>query len=273
MASKVVLITGASVGFGKACADRLHNLGHRVYGTSRRATFPQASACGPGFTMIPLDVTDENSVRAAIAFVQGREGRIDVVVNNAGVGLAGAIEDTSSDEAKALFDTNFFGMHRVCRAVLPLMRAQGCGLIVNVSSIGGLITIPFQGFYSASKYAVESMTDALRMELAPFGIDLCLIEPGDFKTGFTAARVFAAASGVGSAYAERCRRAVQIMERDEQNGADPAELAVLLAKIVAARRPKPRYLAGRIMQKLGPLLKRVLPSRWVDKILMSTYGI
>ncbi len=273
MESKVVLITGASGGFGKACASHLRSLGHRVYGTSLRANFPQSTAPESELTTIPLDVTKESSVRAAVAFVREREGRVDVVVNNAGVGLAGSIEDTSTEEALALFDTNFFGMHRVCRAVLPLMRAQGSGLVVNISSIGGLITIPFQGFYSASKYAVESMTDAVRMELAPFGVDVCLIEPGDFKTGFTAARVFAAASGIGSAYAERCRRAVEKMEYDEQHGGDPRELALLLGKIIAARHPRPRYLVGMRMQKLGPFLKRVLPSRWIDEILMSLYRL
>ncbi|MBI3784853.1 MAG: SDR family oxidoreductase [Deltaproteobacteria bacterium] len=273
MKSKVVLITGTSSGFGKACAEHLHSLGHRVYGTSRKATVVLSENLGGGYTTIPLDVSDDDSVRAGISFVQEREGRIDVVVNNAGIGLAGSIEDTSIDEAKMLFETNFFGVHRVCRAVLPLLRAQGSGLIVNVSSIGGLITIPFQGFYSASKYALESMTDALRMELAPCGVAVCLIEPGDFKTGFTAARVFATASRSGSAYADRCRRAVEAMERDEQNGANPQALAVLLAKIIAARRPQPRYLAGMPVQKLGPLVKSVLPARWFDKILMSMYRI
>src|SRR5262249_2850675 len=248
-------------------------LGHRVYGTSRRASFTLEASAGRRFAMIPLDVASDDSVRAAVAFVHEREGRLDVVVNNAGVGLAGAVEDTSVEEAQALFETNFFGMHRVCRAVGPILRAQGSGLIVNVSSIGGLITIPFQGFYSASKYAVESMTDALRLELKPFGIAVCLIEPGDFKTGFTAARSFAAASASGSAYEERCRRAVDVMMHDEQHGSNPHELALLLERVIGTPKPKPRYLAGKRMQKLGPLVQRVLPTRWFDAIMASIYHL
>jgi NAD(P)-dependent dehydrogenase (short-subunit alcohol dehydrogenase family) len=269
--TKVVLITGASAGFGKACAEHLAGLGHRVYGTSRRARFPGTDAPSASPTMIPMDVTDEASVRAAVDFVSERAGRIDVLINNAGIGLAGAVEDTTVEEAKALFDTNLFGMHRVCRAVLPMMRSQGAGLVINISSIGGLITIPFQGFYSASKYAVESMSDALRLELAPFGINVCLVEPGDFKTDFTAARVFAAAGRDGSPYAQRCRRAVEVMEHDERNGSDPRELARLVVKIIRARRPKPRYLVGKRLQKLGAMLKRVLSARSIDRIMVSIY--
>jgi NAD(P)-dependent dehydrogenase (short-subunit alcohol dehydrogenase family) len=273
MQGKVVLITGASAGFGKACGEHLHRLGYRVYGTSRRAGSARDADPAAGLAMVPLDVTSEDSVRTAVAFVHQREGRLDVVVNNAGVGLAGAIEETSVEEAKALFETNFFGMHRVCRAVVPILRAQGSGLIINVSSIGGLITIPFQGFYSASKYAVESMTDALRLELRPFGIAVCLIEPGDFKTGFTAARTFAAASRSGSVYAERCRRAVDVMEHDEQNGSDPNQLAILLERVIATPHPKPRYLAGKWQQRLGPSAQRLLPTRWFDAILRSIYRL
>ncbi len=225
--SKVVLITGASAGFGYACATHLAGRGHRVYGTSRRASFPEARA-DPGGCLIPMDVRDEASVRTGVSFVHEREGHIDVVVNNAGVGLAGAIEQTSVEEARALFDTNFFGAHRVCRAVLPVLRQQGTGLLVNVSSIGGLVTIPFQGFYSASKYALESMSDALRMELAPFGVKVVLIEPGDFRTDFTGSRVFSAESRSDSAYAARCSAAVRVMEDDERNGADPQRLAEFL---------------------------------------------
>jgi len=206
MTSKVVLITGASSGFGKACAEHLAGLGHWVYGTSRRARFEDGAVVPGGVRMLPMDVREDDSVARAIAFIRKDAGRLDVLVNNAGLALAGAIEDTTVDEARDLFETNLFGAHRVCRAALPILRAQGAGLIINVSSLAGLVTVPFQGFYSASKYALESMTDALRMEVAAFGIRVVLIEPGDFKSGFTAGRVFAAASGEGSPYAERCAR-------------------------------------------------------------------
>ncbi len=271
MSSQVVLITGASSGFGRACAEHLAGLGHRVYGTSRRARFEDAPASGP--VMIPMDVCDDDSVRKAVAFVAEREGRLDAVVNNAGVGLAGSVEDTSVAEARSLFETNFFGVHRVCRAVLPILRAQGRGRIVNVSSIGGLVTIPFQGFYSASKYAVESLSDALRVEVAPFGIDVVLIEPGDFRTDFTDARVFSEASRGESAYAERCGRAIAQMEHDERNGSDPLQLAKLLARVLETRSPRPRYVIGMPSQKAGAALKPFLPDRLFDRILGAIYKV
>ncbi len=273
MTSRVVLITGASVGFGKACAENLGRLGHRVYGTSRRAGFPDPADLRSSPLMVPMDVCDDDSVRRAVDFIVKQEGRIDVVVNNAGVGLAGAVEDTLVEEARALFETNFFGVLRVCRAVLPTLRAQGSGLIVNVSSLGGLVTIPFQGFYSASKYALESMSDALRMELRPFGIHVTLLEPGDFKTGFTESRAFASGSGEGSAYDERCRRAVAVMEQDEQNGADPRQLAELLAKIIANPSPRNRYSVGALTQRLAVAARHVLPSALLDRALRAVYKV
>ncbi len=273
MTSKVVLISGASAGFGRASATQLARLGYRVYGTSRRAEFPEAADSDSSPLMLPMDVCDDGSVQTAIEFVLKREGRIDVVVNNAGVGLAGAVEDTSVEEAKAIFETNFFGVLRVCRAVLPTLRAQGGGHIVNVSSLGGLVTIPFQGFYSASKYALESMSDALRMELRPFGVHVTLIEPGDFKTGFTAARVFSAASGDGSAYRENCQKAVAVMEHDEQNGADPQKVAQLLARIIADPSPGIRYPVGGLFQRLAVGARRVLPSAVLERALRAVYKI
>jgi len=271
--SKVVLITGASAGFGDACATQLALQGHRVYGTSRRAEFPSTAVPETFPCMIPMDVCDDASVARAVEFVMKHEGRIDIVVNNAGVGLAGAIEDTSPEEAQALFETNFFGVLRVCRAALPGLRAQGSGLIVNISSLGGLVTIPFQGFYSASKYALESMTDALRMEVAPFGVRVVLIEPGDFKTGFTESRVFSAAADASSPYHERCQRAVSVMEHDEQNGADPRQLAELLARIVADPSPRPRYPVGAFGQRLAVAARRFVPTRLLDKALSALYKL
>ena len=273
MTSKVVLITGASSGFGKACAEHLAGLGHRVYGTSRRARVEDGETVPGRVRMLPMDVREDDSVEHAVACVRTDAGRLDVLVNNAGLALAGAVEDTSVAEARDLFETNLFGAHRVCRAVLPILRAQGAGLIVNVSSLAGLVTVPFQGFYSASKYALESMTDALRMEVAPFGIQVVLIEPGDFKSGFTAARVYAAASGDGSPYAARCARAVGVMEHDEQHGADPTFLATLLAQAIAAETPRTRYPVGARVQTLAVRLRHVLPTRVLDRVLMRTYKV
>jgi short-subunit dehydrogenase len=274
MASKkVVLITGASAGFGRASAEHLAALGHRVYGTSRRAQFPESTGSSSSVQMLPMDVCDDDSVDRAVRFVHEREGRIDVVVNNAGVGLAGAVENTSVDEAKALFDTNFFGALRVCRAALPILREQRSGLIVNISSLGGLVTIPFQGFYSASKYALESMSDAMRMELRAFGVDVVLLEPGDFKTGFTESRIFAAEAGDGSVYQESCQRAVAVMEHDEQNGADPKQLAELLEKIISSPAPGNRYPVGALGQRWAVAARRFIPSALMDRALRAIYKV
>jgi len=271
--SRVVLITGASSGLGRACAEHLSQLGHRVYGTSRRAALPAEEAAGPGPWLLPLDVRDDASVRRAVDFVLRREGRLDVVVNNAGVGIAGAVEDTAPEEARELFETNFFGVHRVCRAVLPTLRSQRSGLIVNVSSLGGLVTIPFQGFYSASKFALESLSEALRMELKPHGVHVTLVEPGDFKTDFTENRTFAAGSGPESAYDERCRRAVAVMEHDERNGADPSELARLIARLLEKTAPRTRYPVGMFFQKLLVGIKRLLPAGLFERGLMAYYKL
>lgn len=272
-AGRVVLITGASSGIGRACAQHLQARGYRVYGTSRRVSAPDGVARDGDVRMIAMDVTCEDSVTAAVALVMAREGRIDVVVNNAGYGIAGAVEDTSLAEARAQFDTNFFGVLRVCRAVLPILRGQGGGYLVNISSIGGLIAIPFQGLYSASKFAVEGMTESLRAELRPYGVKVVMIEPGDFHTGFTGQRqrVAAAAASVHDA---RYRAALGVMEADETAGATPDAIARLLERIINRRSPALRYLAGPFMQKLSVLVfKRLLPQRWFERLIAGYYRI
>lgn len=270
MPPQVVLITGTSSGLGQACAAHLATLGHRVYGTSRGAD-PELTGASPW--LIRMDVREDDSVRAAVELVLDREGRLDAVVNSAGVGMAGSVEDTTPQEAAALFDTNFFGAHRVCRAVLPTLRRQGFGLVVNVSSLGGRVTVPFQGFYTASKFALESMTEALRMEAAPFGIRVTMIEPGDFRTDFTAHRIFARSSGPGSAYDRRCRRAVSVMENDERNGADPTGVAQLLEALLESDPVRPRYPVGGWTQRLAVGLKRFLPGTLFERGVAAYYRV
>ncbi|MFI4980614.1 MAG: SDR family oxidoreductase [Nevskiales bacterium] len=267
----VVLITGASSGIGKTCAEHLHARGYRVYGTSRRAA---AALSSDGFRLIAMDVTSEESVAQAIQLILSREGRLDVVFNNAGDGIAGSVEDTSIEEARQQLDTNFFGVLRVCRAALPLMRKQGAGLILNVSSLGGLVGLPFQGLYSASKFAVEGMTEVLRMEVRPFGVRVALIEPGDFRTGFTAQRRKVHAAQGSNAYTARFGKALATMERDENSGADPIAVARLLERLINTRSPRPRYKVGGFFQKLsvGPL-RKILPQKLFEYLLMSSYGI
>ncbi|MEO2170000.1 MAG: SDR family oxidoreductase [bacterium] len=275
--SEIVLITGASSGLGKNCAERLAREGFRVYGTSRRASWPESDAVENRAAnvpvLIPMDVGNDTSVREGISHILKREGRLDILVNNAGVGIAGSIEDTSPEEARQLFETNFFGAHRVCRAALAPMREQQSGLIVNISSLGGRVTIPFQGFYSASKYALEALTEALRMEVTALGVRVTMIEPGDFATGFTDARVVAAGAGHGSAYTERCEAAVAVMEQDERNGADPRLVAQLLLKIIGTDSPRVRYPIGMRAQRFGVALGRFLPASLLERALKASYNL
>lgn len=269
---RVVLITGASSGIGKVCAEHLVRRGYRVYGTSRRAP-PLPDASGNGLRLIAMDVTSETSVQAAVDRVLAREGRLDAVVNNAGYGIAGAVEDTRIDEAQAQLDTNFFGTLRVCRAVLPQLRRQGAGYLVNISSMGGRVAIPFQGLYSASKFAVEGLSESLRAELQPFGVQVVLIEPGDFRTGFTAERRIAAAADAG-AYRSAFRAALGVMERDEQGGATPEAIALRLERILNTPRPKLRYLVGPLSQRFAVgWLQKLLPQRIFESIIAGYYKL
>lgn len=265
---RVVLVTGASSGFGRAIADALRDRGHRVYGTSRNPPV----ATSDGGTLIGMDVDDDASVTAAVARVLREAGRIDAVVNNAGVGYAGALEETSLDEARRQFETNFFGMHRVCRAVLPQMRARRAGRIVNMSSLGGLVTVPYQGMYCASKYAVEAYTQALRMELRPFGIHVAMIEPGDFATGFTASRRLTAGSTPESPYASRRRAAVATMAADEATTSDLGPVVRAAIAAIESERPRLRYPVASALQRLLVSLRHVLPQRLYERLIMDHYG-
>ncbi|MBU0544610.1 MAG: SDR family oxidoreductase [Proteobacteria bacterium] len=268
MGRKVVLVTGASSGIGKAAAEYLFEKGHTVYGASRTVadgTFP--------FTPLKIDVDSDDSVNKAISRIINKEGKIDVVINCAGFGLAGSIEDTSVDEAKALFETNFFGVFRVCKGVIPEMRKCKSGTIINIGSLSGLISIPFQAFYSSSKFAIESLTEALRIELLPFGIRVVLIEPGDFHTGFTANRKKAAQSEINETYRKKFARAVSIMEKDELNGPLPVKIAKLIERLIDNPSPRLRYTTGQTGQRLLVKLRNILPHKITEFLLMKYYGL
>ena len=265
----VVLVTGASSGFGQAISTALQQRGHRVYGTSRNPT----AAARKFDTLIAMDVDDDASVIAAVAHVLADAGRIDAVVNNAGLGYAGALEDTAVEEARRQFETNLFGVHRVCRAVLPHMRERRSGHIVNMSSLGGLVTVPFQGMYCASKYALEAYTQALRMEVRPFGIQVAMIEPGDFATGFTAHRRMTAASTPGSPYAQRCRSAVAKMAEDEGVTTDVGPVVRAAIDSIESDRPPLRYPVASRLQLALVGLRHVLPQRLYEKLVMDHYGV
>ena len=185
----------------------------------------------------------------------------------------GAVEDTSLVEAKATLETYFFSALRVCRAVLPTMRAQGEGLIINVSSIGGMVGLPFQGLYSASKYALEGMTQALRVEVKPFGIHVVLINPGDTATSYTKNRRICQDSGENSAYAVQFRKSLKIIEKNEIEGSSPERVAKTLLRIVSSTNPKPRYIAGTIIEQLAVALQRWLPEGVFERAIALYYGM
>jgi NAD(P)-dependent dehydrogenase (short-subunit alcohol dehydrogenase family) len=266
----VVLVTGASSGIGKSCSEFLSEKGCRVYGGSRNPNFAPAGRVPP-FELLRMDVTSDDSVRDACNYVLEREGRIDVVVNNAGMGIAAAVEDTSVQEAVEQFDVNFFGVLRVCRTVLPIMRKQNSGYIINIGSIGGLIAIPYQGLYSASKFALEGLTEALRLEVGGLGIRAVLIEPGDHRTSFTHKRRLAAASAENQAYRGPFERAVRRMASDEQSGPPPDKIARLVHKLIHTRNPRLRYTVGPAPQRAAVWLKRLLPYALIEKAMKLYY--
>jgi NAD(P)-dependent dehydrogenase (short-subunit alcohol dehydrogenase family) len=268
--SQVVLVTGTSSGFGRAIADALHLRGYSVFGTTRR---PSPAADPVAYRVVPLDVDSESSVTEGVAEVLRQAGRLDALINNAGLGYAGAIEDTTVEEARRQFETNFFGMHRLCRAVLPHMRERRAGRIVNMSSLGGLVSVPFQAMYCASKFAVEAYTEALRMETRPFGIRVSMVEPGDYATGFTANRRMAAASTAASPYAERCGIAVQRMAEDEASNADVGPVIRATIKALETASPRLRYPAASAMQRVQVALRPFLPQSLFEYLVADYYGV
>jgi NAD(P)-dependent dehydrogenase (short-subunit alcohol dehydrogenase family) len=269
MTAKVALVAGSSSGIGRAAADALHWAGWQVIGGSRTGAGRPTS----GWHAVSLDVDDDASVRDFVEAAVASLGRVDLLVNAAGYGLAGAVEDTTADEARAQLETNVLGVHRACRAVLPHMRRQGRGTIVTIGSLAGQVGLPFQAFYSASKFALEGYCEALRIEVAAFGIKVAIVEPGDMATGFTAARRLSAETAAGTVYDTRRAEALGIMARDEQAGPAPAAAGALVVRIASARNPRLRYTVGRRSQVAGTLAKRVLPHRAFEAGLRKTYGL
>jgi NAD(P)-dependent dehydrogenase (short-subunit alcohol dehydrogenase family) len=254
--SSVVLITGASAGIGKACADRLHGAGWTVIGASRRGT-----ASSAGWAGMVMDVDDDDSVTRGVDEVVRQRGRIDAVVTCAGWGIAGALEHTTVDEAKAQFETNVWGSVRVVQATLPIMRQHGGGRVVLMSSIGGVLGIPFQSSYSASKFALEGLGEALAYEVEPFGVHVTLVQPGNVATDFTASRRMAAASEGDMVYRKALTKAIGVMERDEADGVPPSDVAKTVQKVLETKRPPQRVSVGKAGERVGLIAKRLLPFR------------
>jgi NAD(P)-dependent dehydrogenase (short-subunit alcohol dehydrogenase family) len=267
MAKRVVLVTGASAGIGLSLAGRLHGKGWTVVGASRRGA-------GSGdWESLVMDVDDDRSVTDGVRGMVLEHRRIDAVVACAGWGLAGSVEQTPVADAKAQLETNFWGTVRVVQAVLPTMRDQGSGRLVLVSSIGGVIGIPFQAFYTASKFALEGYGEALAYEVAPFGIEVSLVQPGNVRTDFTASRRLVEAAGGGDPYGRAVTKAIGIMERDEQNGVPADQVAAVIERLLNARRPRRRVSVGKVGERVGLPAKRLLPYRVFERAAKGSLGV
>ena len=261
--SKVCVITGGTSGIGKCTAQAMLEKGYTVYELSRRAQGIE------GLHHIVADVTDEQTLAAAINEILQREDHIDVVINNAGFGISGAVEFTKTEDAQHQLDVNFFGMVRMNRQVLPIMRKQGYGRIVNLSSVAGEIAIPFQTYYSASKAAINSYTMALANEVKPFGIQVCCVQPGDIRTGFTAARE---KNQLGDdIYGGRIARSVAGMERDEQTGMAPEKAGAFIAHVATRKGSKPVNTIG-LQYQFFCFLAKVLPAKALNYLVGLIYA-
>jgi NAD(P)-dependent dehydrogenase (short-subunit alcohol dehydrogenase family) len=267
---KIIVITGTSSGFGKAAAERLADAGHQVYGLSMEAVRPSRSH-GGRIQHSRVDIRSERAVSAAIREIIRREKRIDVLVNNAGIGIAGALEETSTEEGQDLFNVNLWGLHRLCRHVVPQMRRQGSGTIINVGSFAGLYAIPFQGIYSASKYAIEAMSEALSMELKPFGVRVCVVEPGDAATSFVRHRRYARQTR-RSAYGRQFRSVMRTVEHDEESGFPPEVVGRCIARIVERGPRRFRYPVGNRLESALLRLKHLTPHALFENGALQIFG-
>lgn len=273
MERQVALVTGASSGIGEQTALELLRRGFIVYGAARRVD-RMSSLVDAGGHAIAMDVTDDASVRAAVDRITAEQGRIDVLVNNAGYGSYGALEDVPIDEARRQFEVNVFGLARITQLVLPGMRARRSGTIVNISSIGGRIYEPLGGWYHATKFAVEGLSDSLRVELEPHGIRVVVIQPGAIRTEWNGISRRSAIERSGeTAYAAQARALVRTLEAADGSSAatEPHVVATTIAKAVTARRPQTRY-ATPFSAKFIVGLRRMLPDRAFDAVIRSVFA-
>ncbi|MFJ8476398.1 SDR family NAD(P)-dependent oxidoreductase [Kitasatospora sp. NPDC094011] len=276
-AAKTVLITGCSSGMGRRAALALHRLGHRVYATARRPE-TLAELAAVGLTTLTLDVTDEASMAAAVARIEEEHGSVDILINNAAYGLHLPVESATPGEVRAQFDTNVFGLVRMTQLALPGMRRAGHGRIVNLSSMGGRFSPPGGAFYHASKHAVEAISDSLRLEVAPFGIKVVVVQPGPTITEFadTAVGTMRAEADPADPYA-RFRAELADMYANKtfrrRNGAVPAETATrVIVRAATARRPRARYAIG-AMARGTILAKRLLPDAAFDAVMRMNFPL
>ena len=265
---RVVFITGGSSGIGKSVGEFLAEKGYTVYGTSRNPQRVPESK----FPLVARDVRDAKSIRAAVSEVIQKEGRLDILINNAGVGITGPLEEIPAEEIKNNFETNLFGPIEVMKAVLPQMREQKNGLIINVTSIAGYMGLPYRSVYSASKGALELITEGLRMEVKGFGVTISNIAPGDFATNIAAGR-YHAPLVKGSPYEVPYGNTLNMMNDHVDSGSNPTEMAEAVYAIIKDPNPKVHYKVGAFMQKFSIVLKRLLPDKVYEKLLMNHYKL
>ncbi len=267
--SKVVLITGGSSGIGKSIGTYLTLKGYIIYGTSRN---PSNFKDFDTFTLLQLDVADKKSIIRAVDIIEQKHGRLDVLINNAGAGITGPLEEIPEEEIIKNFTTNYFGPINVTKAVLPLMRKQGGGLVINITSIAGYMGLPYRAVYSASKAALEMTTEAWRIELRTFNINMTNIAPGDFATNIAAGRYHAPVMKE-SPYEKSYGESLRLMDAHVEEGMNPDEMAKAVYKIIQTNSPKIHYKVGAFMQKFSIVLKRILPDKVYEKLLMNHYKL
>jgi NAD(P)-dependent dehydrogenase (short-subunit alcohol dehydrogenase family) len=268
--TKVALVTGATSGIGKACASALSKAGWKVYGTGRKpSTYHDLPSA---VKWVELDVRSDASVEAVMARIATAENKLDLLVSCAGMGIAGSIEDSSMEDIALQMDVNFFGTVRTVKAFLPMFRKQGTGKIVIIGSLAGRIGMPFQAFYSSSKFALEGFLESLRHETRKFGIAACIVEPGDFHTGFTSARRKVPSKTKG-AYDAVFEKTISIQEHDEQNGSDPAVIGKLVLSLTNKRKLPVRVVVGPLFQRFASFMKRLVPDTWFEALYKTYYHL
>ena len=274
MSTKIALVTGASSGIGEATALKLQALGYTTYAAARRVQRME-HLTRSGIRPLAMDVTDEEAMQSAVSQIIAEEGRIDVLVNNAGYGSYGALEDVPLAEARSQFEVNVFGAARLTQLVLPHMREQRSGTIINITSMGGKIYTPLGSWYHATKFALEAISDCLRLELGPFGVNVVVIEPGGIRTewGGIAAEKARAVSGTGP-YASQGNAVAASLSSEsmQRRSSSPDLIARTIARVVTARRPRTRYAAGFGAKPLI-FLHRLLPNRWFDAFIRRAIGV
>ena len=257
-----IIITGTSTGIGFALAEYFGKKGHQVYGLSRKNTESEF------FKTIPTDITDHSQVEHAISEILKAEKRIDLLINNAGMGMVGAVEDSNKEEILKLFNLNLVGAVQMMSGVLPKMRAQKAGKIINISSIGSEMGLPFRGFYSASKSALDKVTEAIRYEVSPWKIEVCTLHLGDIKTKIAENRV---KTEVSEPYKKTFEKVYALMNSHVDDGSEPAEVAEYIEKLITKKSWKAHYYFGKFGQKIGVPLKWILPQNFYEN-LMKKYN-